>query len=110
MTNLLNLISLWALPVIIIGILTFGLIKKVPVYEVFTDGAKDGFQVAVKIIPYLVAIIVGISMFICFDKAKASSIRLSSIGLSSMICACPSKYSKFPLFDGLKTARGSFNS
>ena len=62
MTNLLNLISLWALPVIIIGILTFGLVKKVPVYEVFTDGAKDGFQVAVKIIPYLVAIIVGISM------------------------------------------------
>ena len=62
MTNLLNLISLLALPVIIIGLLTFGLIKKVPVYEVFTDGAKDGFQVAVKIIPYLVAIIVGISM------------------------------------------------
>ena len=60
MTNLLNLISLWALPVIIIGILTFGLIKNVPVYEVFTDGAKDGFQVAIKIIPYLVAIIVGI--------------------------------------------------
>ena len=32
-------------------------------YEVFTQGAKDGFKVAVKIIPYLVAIIVGISMF-----------------------------------------------
>lgn len=62
MTNLLNLISLWALPVIIIGILTFGLVKKIPVYEVFTDGAKDGFKIAVKIIPYLVAIIVGISM------------------------------------------------
>lgn len=62
MTNLLNIISLWALPVIIIGILTFGLIKKIPVYEVFTEGAKDGFQIAVKIIPYLVAIIVGISM------------------------------------------------
>ena len=62
MTNLLNLISLWALPIIIIGILTFGLIKKIPVYEVFTEGAKDGFQIAVKIIPYLVAIIVGISM------------------------------------------------
>lgn len=62
MTNFLDIISLWALPVIIIGILTFGLIKKVPVYEVFTDGAKDGFHVAIKIIPYLVAIIVGISM------------------------------------------------
>ena len=58
-----DLISLWLLPAIIILILTLGLIKKVPVYEVFTDGAKDGFKVAINIIPYLVAIIVGISMF-----------------------------------------------
>lgn len=36
--------------------------KKVPIYEEFTEGAKDGFKVAVNIIPYLVAIIVGISM------------------------------------------------
>ena len=63
MTNILNLISLWALPIIIVSVLTYGLFKKVPVYEVFTDGAKDGFKVAIKIIPYLVAIIVGISMF-----------------------------------------------
>lgn len=63
MTNILNLISLWALPIILLLVLTFGLFKKVPIYEVFTDGAKDGFKVAVKIIPYLVAIIVGISMF-----------------------------------------------
>lgn len=40
-----------------------GLVKKVPLYETFTDGAKDGFKVAVNIIPYLVAIIVAISMF-----------------------------------------------
>lgn len=57
-----NLISLWALPAIIILILTVGLCKKVPIYEAFTDGAKDGFKVAVNIIPYLVAIIVAISM------------------------------------------------
>ncbi len=57
-----NVISLWALPVIIILILTVGLFKKVPLYETFTDGAKDGFHVAVNIIPYLVAIIVAISM------------------------------------------------
>lgn len=63
MNNLLNLISLWALPAILIIVLTCGLVKKVPVYEEFTEGAKDGFKVAVKIIPYLVAIIVGISMF-----------------------------------------------
>ncbi len=62
MTQLLNIISLWALPAILLVILTCGLIKKVPLYEEFTDGAKDGFKVAIKIIPYLVAIIVGISM------------------------------------------------
>lgn len=61
--TIMNIISLWALPALLITILTLGLIKKVPLYEVFTDGAKDGFKVAVNIIPYLVAIIVGISMF-----------------------------------------------
>ncbi len=62
MTKLLNLISLWALPVILLTVLTFGIFKKVPLYEEFTEGAKDGFKVSVKIIPYLVAIIVAISM------------------------------------------------
>lgn len=60
--SVMNAISLWALPAIIIIILTMGLIKKVPIYEVFTDGAKEGFKVSVNIIPYLVAIIVAISM------------------------------------------------
>lgn len=62
MQSILNFISLWSLPIIIVGILTFALVKKVPLYETFTDGAKDGFKVAVNIIPYLVAIIVCISM------------------------------------------------
>lgn len=57
-----NIISLWALPAIIMLILTMGLVKKVPIYEVFTEGAKEGFKVSVNIIPYLVAIIVAISM------------------------------------------------
>ena len=60
---MIRLISLYALPFIIFVILTIGLIKKVPVYEEFTEGAKDGFKVAIDIIPYLVAIIVCISMF-----------------------------------------------
>jgi spore maturation protein B len=63
MSKILNLISLWILPLLLIIILTCGIIKKVPIYEEFTKGAKDGFTVAVKIIPYLVAIIVAISMF-----------------------------------------------
>ena len=56
-------ISLYILPAIILGILLAGIIKKVPVYEEFIEGAKDGFKVSISIIPYLVAIIVGISMF-----------------------------------------------
>ena len=60
---MMDIISLWALPAIILLILTLGIIKKIPIYEVFTEGAKDGFTVAINIIPYLVAIMVGISMF-----------------------------------------------
>ena len=47
----------------IISILTAGIIKKVPVYEEFIEGAKDGFKVSIAIIPYLIAIIVAVSMF-----------------------------------------------
>ena len=56
-------LSLYILPLMILGILFAGIIKKVPVYEEFVEGAKDGFKVSISIIPYLVAIIVGISMF-----------------------------------------------
>lgn len=48
---------------IIIAFLLLGLRKKINVYEAFIDGAKEGFTTAVKIIPYLVAILVGIGVF-----------------------------------------------
>ena len=60
---MLESLSILILPIIILLILFVALIKKVPVYEEFVSGAKDGFDVAVKIIPYLVALIVAISMF-----------------------------------------------
>ena len=56
-------ISISILPIMILIILTAGIIKKVPVYEEFVEGAKDGFKVSVSIIPYLVALIVAVSMF-----------------------------------------------
>lgn len=56
-------ISLYILPIMILAILCAGIAKKVPVYEEFVEGAKDGFKVSVSIIPYLVAIMVGVSMF-----------------------------------------------
>ncbi len=51
------------LPLMILVILVIGILKKVPVYEEFVEGAKDGFTVSIKIIPYLVALIAAISMF-----------------------------------------------
>jgi spore maturation protein SpmB len=46
-----------------VGFLSFGVLRRVRIYEVFVEGAKEGFQVAVKIIPYLVAILVVVAMF-----------------------------------------------
>ena len=56
-------ISPWIVPALMVGLLGFGMAKRVRVYECFVDGAKDGFQVALKIIPYLVAILVAVAMF-----------------------------------------------
>lgn len=48
---------------IIISFLVMGMVKKINVYEAFIEGAKDGFQTAVTIIPYLIAILIAISVF-----------------------------------------------
>lgn len=47
----------------IAGIPLIAAFKKIKVYEVFVDGAKDGFQLAIKIIPYMVGMLVAIGMF-----------------------------------------------
>jgi spore maturation protein B len=60
---ILNVISITAIPAIIIIFLGWGFAKKVKVYEVFVEGAKDGFQTAVRIIPYLVAMLFAIGVF-----------------------------------------------
>lgn len=56
-------IAPWILPGLMLGFLSFGLWRKVAIYEVFVEGAKEGFQVAIRIIPYLVAILVAVGMF-----------------------------------------------
>jgi len=56
-------ISPWIIPGLMVGFLVFGMVRRVRIYEVLVEGAKEGFQVAVKIIPYLVAILVAVGMF-----------------------------------------------
>lgn len=53
----------WLMPLLMGGLLLLGYLKGVKVYEAVTDGAKEGFQVAVRIIPFMVAIFVAIGMF-----------------------------------------------
>ncbi|MSR22962.1 MAG: spore maturation protein [Gemmatimonadetes bacterium] len=58
-----SLLSYFVIPTIVVGFPVYGLYKRVPVYEAFVEGAKEGFAVAVRIIPYLVAILFAIGMF-----------------------------------------------
>jgi spore maturation protein B len=60
----LNAGARYIIPLLLVGIPFYALtVKKVKVYEVFVEGAKDGFTIAVRIIPYLVAILVAVGMF-----------------------------------------------
>lgn len=63
MEQILNEISRWAIPVLFFLFLVVGWLRRVPVYEAFIQGASEGFQIAVRIIPYLVAMFVAIKVF-----------------------------------------------
>jgi len=61
--NIINGISALAIPVVVLVIPLYAYIKGVKVYEVFVEGAKEGFDIGVKIIPFLVAILAVIGVF-----------------------------------------------
>lgn len=61
--GLISVISLWLMPVIIGAILIYGTFKKVPTYETFVEGGKEGITISFSIIPYLVGMMVAISIF-----------------------------------------------
>ena len=75
-------ISAWVVPTLMVGFLLFGVIKKVPVYETFVEGAKEGFEVAVRIIPYLVAILVAVGMLRNSGALAAITGAISSVTAS----------------------------
>jgi spore maturation protein B len=60
--RVISLVSIWAIPVFLLFIPLYGACRKVKVYECFVEGAKEGFQVGIRIIPYLVAIMVAVGM------------------------------------------------
>lgn len=61
--DLIQIVSTLAIPFFIFVFIGYGALKKVKVYEQFVEGAKEGFNVAIRIIPYLVAMLVAIAIF-----------------------------------------------
>jgi spore maturation protein SpmA len=61
--DVIEVLSKLAIPFLIVIFIGYGAVKKVKVYESFVEGAKDGFNIAVKIIPYLVAMLIAIGIF-----------------------------------------------
>lgn len=69
----LDVISQWAIPMTVLLIVMWGAAKRVPMYDSFVTGAKEGFSIAVMIIPYLVAMLFVIKVFLAsgiFDDIK----------------------------------------
>lgn len=62
MNGFVNQFSNWIFLSFIAGIPIYGAIKKVDVFNAFTTGAKQGFEISISIIPYLIAMLVGIGM------------------------------------------------
>lgn len=86
--NIVNIISVWAIPMVVALIALYAIIKKVPVYSVFTEGAKEGFSTAVMIIPYLVAMLCAIGMFRASGAMDWLSAVLSPV---TNLIGCPAE-------------------
>lgn len=99
--EILQQVSLWSIPVLLVGIPLVGMIRGIKVYDVFIEGAKDGFNVAVKIIPFLVGILVAIGMF-----RGSGAMDLLTAALSPVMNALNFPAELFPLAV-LRTLTGS---
>jgi spore maturation protein SpmA len=75
-----NAVSLLAIPFFLAFFPLYAALRRVPVYEEFVEGAKEGFQVAIRIIPYLVAMLVAVGMF-----RAAGGIDLIAWGLGPLL-------------------------
>jgi spore maturation protein B len=83
-----KILSNAAIPLLVFGIIGIAAIRKVKVYEEFVVGAKDGFTTAVRIIPYLVAMLVAIGMF---RASGAMDILTTAIGPVTNAIGFPSE-------------------
>lgn len=62
MTNFANQFSNWIFLAFVVGIPLYGAIKRIDVFDAFVTGAKQGFETSISILPYLIAMMVGVGM------------------------------------------------
>jgi len=63
MTAAVHTFSRWAVPLLLLGITSYGLSRRVPIYECFVEGAKEGWHTTLRILPYLIGMLVAIQVF-----------------------------------------------
>ncbi len=63
MLQFLDILSRWAIPAVVCFIPLYGFLRGVKVYEAFVEGAEEGLELAVKIVPFMVAILVAMGVF-----------------------------------------------
>ena len=81
-------IAPWIIPGLMVGLLGFGVLRRINIYEAFVEGAKDGFEVALRIIPYLVAILVAVAMF---RASGAMNMLIEPLGAVTSLVGLPAE-------------------
>ena len=75
----LDLLSAWAVPLLLAGVPLYALARKVKVYPVFLEGAKEGFETGVRIIPPLVAVMVALGLLRASGALEALATLLAPV-------------------------------
>ncbi len=78
----------WIVPAIVVGFIGVGAARGVPVYEAFVEGAKEGWTIAVTIIPYLVAILCAVGML---RGSGAIDLFVDAVGTYTMALGMPAE-------------------
>ncbi len=63
MMAVIQILSVWVVPLMVCGIPLYGYVRGVPVYETFVEGGREGLQIAARILPYMIGIFVAMGVF-----------------------------------------------
>lgn len=100
----LDLLKGWLFPLLVVGLLLIGVVGRVRVYEAMVEGGREGLDVAVRILPYLVAILVAVGMF---RASGALDVLISAVNPLTSLIGIPAEVLPIALLRPL-SASGAF--